>query len=131
MFRHRLASVLLSPFLLLVAACGGGDPVAVTFDLAIADGALAGDESTFVAHQGDTVTLDLTSDVHGEVHLHGYEIKIDIGPGEPASTTFEADATGRFAIEMHVTGVPGDDHGHDHDEGGEDVTLGALEIQPR
>lgn len=87
--------------LLLMAACGGGTPEDVSFDLAIADGGLAGDESTFVAKQDDTVTLNLTSDAHGEVHIHGYDLTQDVGPGESSSITFLADATGRYAMEFH------------------------------
>ena len=65
--------------LLLLAACGGGDPEDVSFELSIADGGLAGDDSTFVAKQDDTVTLNLSADVHGEVHLHGYDLTTNIG----------------------------------------------------
>lgn len=90
--------------LLLIAACGGGDPEDVSFDLSIADGALTGDERTFVAKQDDTVTLHFASDVHGEVHLHGYDLTQDVGPDEPSSITFLADATGRYAMEFHPGG---------------------------
>ncbi len=90
--------------LLLLAACGGGDPEDVSFELSIADGGLAGDDSTFVAKQDDTVTLNLSADVHGEVHLHGYDLTTNIGPDEPSSITFLADATGRYAMEFHPSG---------------------------
>jgi hypothetical protein len=87
--------------LLLLAACGGGEPEDVSFELSIAAGGLAGDESTFVAKQDDTVSLNFSADVHGEVHLHGYDLTTDVGPGEPSSITFVADATGRYAMEFH------------------------------
>jgi hypothetical protein len=131
-FHARLKNSLLAIssllFLLLMAACGGGTPEDVSFDFAIVDGTVAGGNNTFVADQGDTVTLNLTSDVHGNAHLHGFDLKQDVGPGEPSSITFLADATGRFSIEFHATANDGHD---DDDHSAEDFTLGALEIKPR
>ncbi len=91
--------------LLLLSACGGGEPGEASFNLAVVDGALAGDERTFLAAQGDTVTLNLSSDAPGLIHLHGYDLKETVAPGAPSAITFKADATGRFAIEMHATGT--------------------------
>ena len=128
-------------FLLVLAACGGGEPGAAAFDLRVHDRALEGDDSTFVADQGDTVTFTINADEHGEVHLHGYDLRHDVGPDAPTVFSFEADATGRFAIEMHIEAAdddrdaPADDHDaaddHGHDEGGADLSLGTLEIRPR
>jgi hypothetical protein len=94
------ASLLL---LLLFAACEGGLAEDVSFDLSIANGGLSGDNGTFVAKQGDTVTLDLASDIHGEVHLHGYDFRTAVGPDVQSSISFVAHATGRFLIEFHPT----------------------------
>ena len=99
-----------------LSACGGGEPVDVSFDLSIVDDGLAGNVSTFVANQDDTITLNLTSDVHGEVHIHGYELKQEVGPDEPALIVFQADATGRYAMEMHSTGAATNEHNHDNAE---------------
>ena len=115
--------------LLLLGACGGGTPQDISFDLSIVGGALTGDDTTFVAKQDDTVTLNLTADAHGEVHLHGYDLTQNVGPDEPSSINFVADATGRFSIEFHSAGVS---DGHDdHAHGDVDSTLGALEVRPR
>ena len=71
----KIPFVVISSFiLLLLSACGGGEPGEALFDLAVVDGALAGDERTFVATQGDTVTLNLSSDVPVVIHLHGYDL---------------------------------------------------------
>jgi hypothetical protein len=130
-------------FALVLAACGGGggEPQAVGFDLSVHDRALEGDESTFVADQGDTVTFTINADEHGNLHLHGYDLRHDVGPDAPTAFSFEADATGRFAIEMHVEAAadhhdaPVDDHDaaddHEHDEDGVDLSLGTLEVRPR
>jgi hypothetical protein len=59
----------------------------------------------------DTVDLDsdvvvtVTSDVADEVHLHGYDLSADVAPGAPATIRFEANAPGRFEIELENTGV--------------------------
>ena len=59
----------------------------------------------------DTVDLDsnvvvtVTSDVADEVHLHGYDLSADVAPGAPATIRFEADAPGRFELELENTGV--------------------------
>jgi hypothetical protein len=59
----------------------------------------------------DTVELDsdvvvtVTSDVADEVHLHGYDLSADVAPGAPATIRFEANAPGRFEIELENTGV--------------------------
>jgi len=59
----------------------------------------------------DTVDLDsdvvvtVTSDVADEVHLHGYDLSADVAPGAPATIRFNANAPGRFEIELENTGV--------------------------
>ena len=124
-------------FLFLIAACGVRAPEVAAFDLSIVAGKLAGDRTTFVADQGGSVTLNFSSDRHGEIHLHGYELKQNVGPGNLSSITFMAEATGRYAMEFHpaVDGEIKHSHGHEaeHSEQPHDETipLGALEIRPR
>ena len=106
-FRYHLLTVFAAVSTLLlvltVAACGGGgDPETVEFDLTVFDRALTGGESSFVVKQGDSAVFNMTSDEHGEVHIHGYDKLFDVGPDGPAGVTFVADATGSFAIEMHI-----------------------------
>jgi hypothetical protein len=50
-------------------------------------------------HQNDTVTISITSDMNGEVHLHGYDIHFDTKAGQVVSHTFKAINTGKFEIE--------------------------------
>jgi copper(I)-binding protein len=61
--------------------------------------------------EGDVVELRWTSDERVELHLHGYDLKIDVRPDEPATMVIEAHATGRFPITSHGWGEGG--HGHD------------------
>ena len=65
--------------------------------------------------EGDRVKLLLTSDELVEVHLHGYDLEREIGPGVTTTLSFEADLTGRFEIK-----------GHESEE-----VLGVLLVQPR
>ncbi len=71
--------------------------------------------------KGDVVELRWTSDEPVEVHLHGYDLKLEVRPGAPAAMVIEAYATGRFPITSHGWGAGG--HGHD--------ALTYLEVHPR
>jgi hypothetical protein len=55
------------------------------------------------AHMNDTVTINISSDQTGEVHLHGYDIAFDCTAGQVTSHTFKADKTGQFEIEWEST----------------------------
>ena len=85
-----------------LAACGSSEPQDVSFDLTVVDRALTAEDTTFVATQGDTVTLNLSADENAEFHVHGYELIEEVAADATGTITFEADATGRFAVEIHV-----------------------------
>jgi hypothetical protein len=61
---------------------------------------------TLKAHHNDTVTINVTSDTDGEVHLHGYDIHFDTKAGQVVSQTFKAVNTGDFPIEWESTSTP-------------------------
>ncbi len=46
------------------------------------------------------VVLVVRSDVAGEVHLHGYDVKRDVAAGGTARLPFVADLAGRFEVEL-------------------------------
>jgi hypothetical protein len=52
------------------------------------------------AKQGDSIVLVVRSDVADHVHVHGYDLMADVGPGRPARMQFRATLTGRFEIEL-------------------------------
>lgn len=54
---------------------------------------------------GEVVSIEVTSDVADEVHLHGYDKKVDVTPGAPATLTFTADIPGIFEVELESRGV--------------------------
>jgi len=89
------------------------EPRERAFALSIKDGAMS--PGKIEVHEGDRVTLRLTSEKPTEVHLHGYDLEEEVSPGEAAALSFEADLPGRFEIEDHES---------------EDV-LGVLLVQPR
>jgi len=55
--------------------------------------------------QGQTVEITVTSDVADEVHVHGYDLMADVAPAAPATIRLEADAPGRFEIELENSGI--------------------------
>lgn len=51
--------------------------------------------------KGSTIKLTITSDVPDELHVHGYDRKAVLNPGQPATLEFRADTAGVFEIETH------------------------------
>ena len=92
--------------------------------------------------QGDQVNLKVTSDKDGVLHIHGYDIKVDIFVDKTSSVEFVALATGSFKLALHEAS---DDHGdHDHSSGGkkehahqttkdslEEVIIGHIKVLPK
>ena len=77
----------------------------VTFDVTVM-GAKSMSQDTLMAHHNDIVTINITSDTDGEVHLHGYDIHFDTKAGQAVSQTFKAVNTGDFPIEWESTSTP-------------------------
>jgi hypothetical protein len=73
--------------------------------------------------QGDVIELRWSSDEAVELHLHGYDIELHVGPDEPAAMAIEAFAAGRFPITSHGWGGGGD-------SGGGHDALTYLEVYP-
>jgi len=79
---------------------GGGHNVTLDVTVTHAD---TMKPSELNVHQDDTVTINLTSDTDGEVHLHGYDIHFDNTAGKVTTATFKADKSGTFEIEWEST----------------------------
>ena len=58
------------------------------------------------AEKGDRVAVIVTSDVSDHVHVHGYDLFRDVGPGMPARIRFRAKLPGRFEIELEDRHAP-------------------------
>ncbi|MGZ5333438.1 MAG: hypothetical protein ACXWD7_05985 [Solirubrobacterales bacterium] len=54
--------------------------------------------------KGDQVRFDVTSNVEGEVHVHGYDIEKPIAAGGKVSFDFPADLDGAYEVAMHLGG---------------------------
>jgi hypothetical protein len=51
------------------------------------------------------VVLIVRADVSDHVHLHGYDVMRDVGPGAPARLQFRATIPGRFEVELEDAGL--------------------------
>lgn len=104
-----------------LAACGGGDQDQATATTAAGSGATAAGAQTvqIMVNGSDVQTaerrvkvpldgkvrLEVTADRADEVHLHGYDRKVDIEPGTPAVLEFTADVPGVFEVELEDAGL--------------------------
>lgn len=77
----------------------------VVIVIRVEGGTVVGGSQRFDVPLGDAVTLRVTSDVADEVHVHGYDRKVDLVPGVEASLTFEAEIPGVFEIELEERGL--------------------------
>jgi hypothetical protein len=77
--------------------------------------------------QGDVLELVFTTDESAELHLHGYDIYLNVEPGTPAVLRVDAKITGRYPLEAHRFGsaVAEAKGAHDH------VVLLQLSVYPR
>ena len=77
-----------------------------TFRVVVRDGKPAGGVQHFSATKGDRVVLRVRADVEDEVHIHGYDLMLDVTPGRPVQIQFTANIAGRFEIELEDAGTP-------------------------
>lgn len=75
-----------------------------TFEIAL-DGSTVTGGGRITVPLGVTVTLRIDSDVTDEVHIHGYDLFVDLVAGETAEVSFVADIPGVVEIETHDTGL--------------------------
>jgi hypothetical protein len=91
--------------------------------------ALANQVQRFIrVTQGDLLELVFTSDEAAALHLHGYDLHLDVEAGAPAVLQVDAKIAGRFVLEAHRFGKPAGAPGapaHRH------VELLYLEVYPR
>gem|GEM_PF-329445 len=81
-----------------VAAQG---PVVRSFNVDIVQRRVARPVRTLRVIEGERVVIHWTCDEAVEMHLHGYDIELQLLPGTPGSMDFVATATGRFPINGH------------------------------
>ncbi len=115
-----LSCLFITVLLFTSGAAQGGETK--RFEVTIADRKVAEGGPTIRVTEGDRVMIVWHSDEIGELHLHGYDIAIDLKPDEATETVIEAQVAGRFPVTSH--GFGGESHGHG------DGALLYLEVYP-
>lgn len=70
------------------------------------------DRRVVVPHNA-SVAIHWHGDEAGELHVHGYDLRVTLRAGAVTHTRFEAKATGRFPVTSHGFGnETGQAHGH-------------------
>lgn len=85
------------------------------FNLVVKNNKLVSGPDVLQVNQGDHVTINITADVDGELHLHGYNIPVEFKKDQTASLAFDATISGRFPYELEDT----------------KTEIGAVEVQPK
>lgn len=71
------------------------------FEIVLESGLPVGASNTLRVDQRQNVTLRWTSDMPAMLHLHGYNLTAETGPGQPGEMAFLATVAGRFPVEVH------------------------------
>lgn len=69
------------------------------FDFVVTDGVVDGPQRAKI-ELGSIVELTVESDVADELHLHGYDLTVDLEPGVPGTLRLTADIPGIFEMEL-------------------------------
>ena len=69
--------------------------------------------------KGDLVRMVVESDVADQIHVHGYDLEQEAGPGAPARFSFRAEVEGVFEVESHEA-----------EHGGGDPLVARLVVEP-
>jgi hypothetical protein len=96
-------------------AQGVSEPQTKTFNLVVKGEKLVSGPSVLNVNQNDTVTINVVDDADEEVHLHGYNLHMDLKNGVPGSLKFVASSSGRFPYELELTSTE----------------IGELDVQPQ
>jgi hypothetical protein len=111
--RHTpvLALAFTLAFALVVAACGddttaGSSAGPASIGVVVVNGSVtvtvdgASSSDHVSVARGTQVHLSVTSDVADEVHLHGYDLMVDVEAGVAGSIDFTANIAGIFEVEL-------------------------------
>ncbi len=83
-----------------------GRPAAPTTKIDVVGGEPAGGVAEIEATQGDQVVFEVSSDEPEDVHVHGYDLAEDVGPGQKAAFDFAADLDGIYEVELENSATP-------------------------
>ena len=82
-----------------------GPPPPAQVRIVVRGGLPVGGPRRVTVAQDRRVVLIVTSDVSDHVHLHGYDLMQDVGPGMPARIAFRATRPGTVEAELEDRGV--------------------------
>ena len=82
-----------------------GRPPPAQVRIVVRGGLPVGGPRRVTVTRGRRVILNVTSDVSDHVHLHGYDLMQDVGPGMPARIAFRATRPGTVEAELEDRGV--------------------------
>ena len=83
----------------------------VAIDFVVADNEVSarvdGEDSsgTIKVDAGSVVAIKVTSDVTEQVHLHGHDVLVDVGPDSDGTIVFTADIPGTLEVELEQSGT--------------------------
>jgi hypothetical protein len=83
----------------------------------ISGGTPVGGVRSIEVTKGEQVKLLFSSDEAGEIHVHGYELEVELDVRKPVPLSFKADIDGKFEIELHAAD-------------GEHAPVAELTVQP-
>lgn len=88
----------------VIAISSGGSkhsgPRARDFHVVVAGAKPQGGIKKLSANKGDTINLDVRSDVADEIHVHGYDFHKNVAAGGSVKFSFPAKIDGVFVIEL-------------------------------
>lgn len=82
-----------------------GPPPPARVSVVVRDGLPVDGVRRVTVARGRRVVLRVTSNVPDHVHLHGYDLMRDVGPGQPAQIAFRATIPGTVEAELEDSGV--------------------------
>jgi hypothetical protein len=76
------------------------EPELPTLRVTVLEGRPEGGIQRLAVARGDRLRIVVRADVSDHVHVHGYDLMRNVGPGRPAQLAFRATIPGRFEIEL-------------------------------
>jgi heme/copper-type cytochrome/quinol oxidase subunit 2 len=78
---------------------------AIEIEIEVEDGVVSPPAGRVSIPLDSTVHLRVASDVVDEVHVHGYDLFDEIGPGQTVELEFVAEVAGIFEVELEEAGL--------------------------
>jgi hypothetical protein len=98
-----IAVVAAAVVLLVLLSSGGSDDGSVPTvpTIVVKDGKPVGGVEELSFEAGDRIRFAVRSDAEDEVHVHGYDVEKEVGPGRTTRFDFPATLEGVFEAELH------------------------------